>query len=194
MFANRSSPEVVRHVPHRWLISQWTRMGALPDPTMAAFGFEPASIDLTRSVITRVVPIRDAARFLILHFGSQLAEAVSVDDAQGRHLDEILAPPTRDHILAQYELCRRGRKPVYSIACTTDVHDVPVEYEKLLLPFINNHGEVVSILATTLLISTEGRFERDGIFAHGDFPPPSAVVVYSIDVPREDHPHAVASV
>ncbi|WP_234832198.1 hypothetical protein [Rhodopseudomonas palustris] len=161
---------------------------------MAAFGFEPASIDLTRSVITRVVPIRDAARFLILHFGSQLAEAVSVDDAQGRHLDEILGPTTRDHILAQYELCRRGRKPVYSIACTTDAHDVPVEYEKLLLPFINNHGEVVSILATTLLISTEGRFERDGIFAHGDFPPPSAVVVYSIDVPREDHPHAVASV
>ncbi|RED41947.1 hypothetical protein BJ123_102118 [Rhodopseudomonas thermotolerans] len=192
MFANPSSAEVVRHVPHRWLINQWARGGRIADPALVPFAFEPASIDMSRSIITRVVGDGEPRRYQVLHYGSLMAAATGLEP-RGRYLDEVLPSATRDHVLMQYELCRRSRKPVYSISHISDVHDVPVDYEKLLLPFTGADGEVHCIFTTSLLISTEGRFERDGIFAHGDFPSANTVVVYAIDVARaDDAPSAVA--
>ncbi|WP_234713264.1 hypothetical protein [Rhodopseudomonas palustris] len=185
MFANSSSVEVVRHVPHRWLISQWARGGRIPDPAMVPFAFEPASLDMSRSIVTRVVGLAEPRRYQILHYGSLLSAATGLEP-RGLHLDEFLSPAARDHMLAQYELCRRSRKPVYSISSVSDAHDVPVDYEKLLLPFTNAGGEVHCIFTTSLLISTEGRFERDGIFANGDFPAPRSAVVYTINVARQN--------
>lgn len=193
MFANPSSAEVVRHVPHRWLINQWARGGRTADPALVPFAFEPASIDMSRSIITRVVGSGEPRRYQILHCGSMLAAATG-QEPRGLYMDELLSPTSCDHILAQYELCRRSRKPVYSISHISDVHDVPVDYEKLLLPFTGADGEVHCILTTTLLISTEGRFERDGIFAHGDFPSANTVVVYAIDVDRADDPPSAIAV
>lgn len=193
MIVNPSSAEVVRHVPHRWLINQWARAGGrVTDPAMVPFSFEPASIDMLRSILTRVIG-SDEPRYQILHHGSLLSAARGLE-ARGLYLDEVLSPASREYILAQYDLCRRIRKPVYSISCISDVHNVPVDYEKLLLPFTNAQGEVHCIFTATLLISTEGRFERDGIFANGDFPAPNSVAVYSIDAGREDHPHLRAAI
>ncbi|PZA13874.1 hypothetical protein DNX69_00080 [Rhodopseudomonas palustris] len=194
MYANPSSAEVVRHVPHRWLINQWARGGGrIADPVMVPFSFEPASIDMPRSILTRVVGSGDRRHYQVLHYGSLLSAASGLE-ARGLNLDEVLSPASRDYILAQYDLCCRIRKPVYSISCISDVHDVPVDYEKLLLPFTNAQGEVHCIFTATLLISTEGRFERDGIFANGGFPAPNAVAVYSINVGHDDQPHLRAAV
>jgi len=169
------------------MIRQWVEAGALADPAMVGFIFEPASIDMSRSIVSRVVRGGSANRYFILHFGPRLFDATGVD-ARGHYLDEILQPRSRDHTLAQYDLAVRTGKPVYSIASTCDEHGVPVDYERLLLPFSSPAGEVNCILATSLLISSEGRFELEGIFSHGEFPSSSQSVVYLIEAHQPEKP------
>jgi len=64
------------------------------------------------------------------------------------------------------------------------LNGVPVDYERLLLPFTGEDDTVNCIFTTTLLISAEGRFVRNGIFSHANLPPP-AVIVHSIEVAQE---------
>lgn len=148
---------------------------------MVAFAFDAASIDVSRSIVSKVEGHPLGRRLRIIHYGSSLSAATGAN-ACGRFLDEIFSERRRSFAMAHYELCLNSMKPVYSIATTTDTNQVPVDYEKLLLPFRGEDGQVNCILTTTLLISTEGRFVRDGIFAHGDFPQPTSAVVYSVQV------------
>lgn len=184
MFVNPCTMEVIRHVPHRWLVRQWARMGPCEDPAMVAFAFEAASIDMSRSIVSRVEGDPRSRRLRILHYGSSLSAATEAE-AQGLFLDEIFSERRRPFAMAHYDLCLRSMMPVYSIASTADSNGVPVDYEKLLLPFRGWDGQVNCILTSTLLISTEGRFVRDGIFAHGDFPQPTAAVLYSVQIAQD---------
>lgn len=93
--ANLSNVEVVRHVPHRWLIAQWAKLGRLSDPAMAPYVFEPSGIDLPRSIVMRVDGPAARPRLLILYYGPLLADATGGDE-HGRYLDEILSARTRE--------------------------------------------------------------------------------------------------
>lgn len=155
-----SGCEVVKHVPHRLLISQWAMLAPLAARTLLGFNFQAGQLDIASAMVTRVVHHGDETRYLVLHCGTRLAEA-AVADSRGKYLDDILPDETRDGTVALFDLCRRSRRPVYAVADGHDDGDHAVHFERLLLPFTDGDSEV-SCIITTMLISPDERGGRAG--------------------------------
>jgi hypothetical protein len=174
-----SRPDVVRSNHQRWLLDYWDRTRAgnhLPVwQGVEAAEFAPLSADLSG---TEVVLAKDDMRFRIRFHGTRVAELYDRENCVGKFLDEIIPANARAAALATYrETVARGL-PVYTVADMRDRNGRIVHYERLLLPFCKNHGEVGKvdrILALLETVSPEGAFENRALMQAAHRPPAFAL-------------------
>jgi hypothetical protein len=174
--------EVVKHVPHRLLISQWARCSPLASRGVMGFDFEPVRLDFARAMVTRVVHHGDDTRYLVLHYGSRLT-GCAVADARAKYLDDILTDETRDCTLTLFDLCRRSRQPVYAVADGRDGDHHVAHFERLLLPFSDEDNEVTCIISTVLISRDESSERAEPLSDRSELVSPGAI--YSIAIDRD---------
>jgi hypothetical protein len=171
-----SRPDVVRSNNQRWLLDYWKRArGAAQLPVWRdpeAEEFAGLSADLSG---TEIVPANGGLRFLIRFHGTRVAELYGRESCVGKFLDEILPPTYCDAALATYRETVARRLPVYTVADMRDRGGRIVHYERLLLPFGQDGGEVDHILALLETVSPEGAFENRALMQAPHRPPAFAL-------------------
>jgi hypothetical protein len=156
-------PDIVRSTSQRQLLEHWDswrRSRLLPKWCGLAQGFAQTSNDLS---LTEVVTAADTIRFQIRFHGTRIAELYGRTSCVGKFLDEILPPAYRERALATYHQAVTTRLPVYTVADMRDGNGRIVHYERLLLPFGEDHATVDRILASLETVSPEGDFDGRGL-------------------------------
>jgi len=152
----KSSPDVIRSVRQRWLLSHWTRARA-QDAVPAWKNLDPDDLTkMAESLMFCDVAAEPGVRFLIRFRGARIAEAFGPQEAN--YLDDLLPEVIREETLAAYQEAVRTKQPVFTIAETRDPTGKPVTLERLVLPFSRDGAAVDRILASLEMVSIEGGF------------------------------------
>lgn len=157
--------DVVKCPNQRNLAFYWDRLrsGESQLPRFAGFSPDSRLVDPRRLMIVRVENAT-TRKYRVMHYGSRLIETSGVDGT-GKYIDQIVPPPLRKRALTSYDRCIARRCPVYLVSKTTDRAGCVVSFERLSLPFSDSGDEAEWIVTLLLLISPEGRFERQGMFS-----------------------------
>lgn len=152
-------PDIIRAINQCWLLNYWKQARGdrrlPPWQEMEGRGFAGMISNLS---LLDVSGSNGDTRFRVRFHGARVGEAYGSTDCQGRYLDEILAPATRDAGLATYRHVVATGQPVYTSADITDIDGHLVHFERLLLPFSEDGETVNRILASLEMISPDGAF------------------------------------
>jgi hypothetical protein len=152
----KSSPDVIRSVRQRWLLSHWTRARG-QDAVPAWKNLDADDLaKMAESLMFCDVAVETEMRFLIRFRGARIAEAFGPQEA--KYLDDLLPEMIREETLAAYREAVRIKQPVFTIADTRDPTGKPVTLERLVLPFSRDGSAVDRILASLEMVSIEGGF------------------------------------
>jgi hypothetical protein len=158
-----SRPDVVRSVNQRWLLNYWNRIRAGSIlPTWQGLETEELMRMSESLSFSDVLAANGNIRYLIRFHGQKIAETYG-SNCRGKFLDEILPPALRDAALATYRHVVATRRPVYTVADTSDRAGRLVHYERLLLPFGRDGATVDRILISLETVSPEGTFDNRGL-------------------------------
>jgi hypothetical protein len=156
-FANGTAHSI-RSVSQRALAASWARLGKEGLPSFDQFNPEPGIHDPKQLVVWKV-EVNDAQLvFRALYRGSSLDEAFN-DGWAGKTLREVTPPSLQPAIIGASEHCVSTGCAIYTVLRTYGGAGVPIELERLLLPFGKN-GRVKIIVASLQLISLEKTVER----------------------------------
>jgi hypothetical protein len=152
----KTSPDVIRSVRQRWLLSHWSRARA--GETLPTWkGLDPDDLaKMAESLLFCDVTAEGEARFLVRFRGARIVETLGPTEAN--YLDEILPAVIREETITAYKEAVRTKQPVFTIADIRDSTGKPVNLERLLLPFSRDGATVDRILASLEMISIEGSF------------------------------------
>lgn len=154
-----ASSEVVRSITQRGLLNKWLH---LYDQRKSVPRFDEYQPDLpadeVKDIICYSITYADGHPHVTIDsFGARMSKAYGTSGV-GRELRDYVGPKLAPLILPNYYQCIARRLPVYTISKVEDVHGRSVDFERLLLPFMD--GIVVNrIIAWVETISEEGRFE-----------------------------------
>jgi hypothetical protein len=158
-----SSAEVIRAIGQRWLLKYWNHLRQ----QQAMPFWDQIDLHELKSVIEAlnvydVVRNGGTPRFLIQYQGAGIRKAYG-HDTNGKFFEDILPPMMREKTLTVYRQALECRKPVYTINETRDRDGLPVQYERLLLPFTVGGHDVDRIVASLEMISPEGKFAQEDL-------------------------------
>jgi hypothetical protein len=177
-----SRPHVIRSIRHRWLLKYWTDLrGGDVLPAWAQVDAEEIARAADCAVIFDVVRNGAGPRFHIRFQGARIVEAYGAD-CSGKFLDEVQHPSTRDTTLAIYRHAAETGRPLYTIAVIRDAQGLPVEHERLMLPF-GRDGAVTTIFTTLETVSNEGGFQQKQLLSS---PSPMAYTLFAAIDPSQD--------
>lgn len=169
----RSSPDVIRSVRQRWLLSHWSRArGKDVVPAWKSFDADDLA-KMAESLLFCDVAIEEGVRFMIRFRGQRIVETLGQKEA--KYLDEILPALIRDETLTAYQEAVRTRQPVFTIASTRDPGGKPVNLERLVLPFGRDGSVVDRILASLEMVSIEGSFNSRELLKAQSTPPTTSL-------------------
>lgn len=165
------SPDVVKSVRQRWMLTYWTRIrGERPLPAWA--DLDEAELDscFDDLSILDVLPHNGTHLFRIHDHGKNVG-AMFAGECAGKLLAETLPDATRAATLETYEYVTAARMPVFTVSEVNDAQGRVVLYERLLLPFGEDGKKVTRVLAFLEAISPEGTFRRRELLTRaGDAP------------------------
>jgi hypothetical protein len=150
----------IRSTGQRGLAAYWARL-ALARQGLPPFDqFNPASgvHDPKHIAVWKVEARGGKLDFRALYRGSFIDEAVA-DPWVGKTLAEVAPPTLRIPIIEASEHCASIGCAIYTVLRTYDGAGLPVDLERLLLPFGQN-GRVQVIVASLQLVSLEAKIER----------------------------------
>jgi hypothetical protein len=122
--------------------------------------FEPAPRvhDPKHIAVWKVEASGGQLNFRGLYRGSFIDEAVR-DEWVGKTLAEVAPPTLRAPIIEASAHCASSGCAIYTVLRTYDGGGLPIDLERLLLPF-GTDGRVQVIVASLQLVSLEGEVER----------------------------------
>lgn len=157
----KTSPDVVRSVRQRWLLSHWSRArGQDAVPMWKSLDADDLA-KMAESLLFCDVTAEDGARFLVRFRGVRIVETLGATEA--KYLDEILPAVIREETITAYKEAVRTKQPVFTISDIRDSAGKPVILERLLLPFSREGSSVDRILASLEMVSIEGGFNSRGL-------------------------------
>jgi hypothetical protein len=153
-----ANPSVIKSIRQRDLLNTWLRLYAPAQRPPRLAEFQPARIeeelpDLVFMTVEKAEPLR----LLIDSDGTRMSSAYG-HTGKGRYLDDYLGARLASFIVPIYRQCVTRSLPVYTVSHVDDTFGRIVAYERLLLPFSENHG-VSHIIASLKTISEDGSFE-----------------------------------
>jgi hypothetical protein len=153
-----SGAEVIRAIGQRWLLKYWNHLRQQQKlPFWGQIDLHELKSVIDSVKVYDIVREGGTARYLIQYQGERTRLARG-GDMEGQFLDDVLPPLMRDTALAVYRQALESQRPVYTINETRDRNGLPVQYERLLLPFTVAGHDVDRILASFEMVSPEGNF------------------------------------
>jgi hypothetical protein len=150
----------IRSTSQRGLAAYWARLALTKQglPPFDLFQPGPGVHDPKHIAVWKVEAGGGKLDFRALYRGSFIDEAVE-DAWVGRTLAEVAPPTLRTPIIEASAHCASSGCAIYSVLRTYDGAGLPVDLERLLLPF-GQGGRVQVIVASLQLVSLEGKVER----------------------------------
>ena len=180
--ANRS---VVRSVRQRELLNVWLRVFRRERSLPLIHQYRPDRLEEEKPDLM-YYDVRDdtqPVRFMILHGGQNLVHAFGTVKGEGWFLDDLVGPERTRSIVPSYYASIDARRPVYTVLAVSDVGGVPVNYERLVLPF-GAGDKVQQLIVSSKTISVEGRFVNKDLMRPGEQGPVhlvTAVIDHDLD-------------
>jgi hypothetical protein len=147
----------IRSISQRALATSWARLAQRGLPSFEQFDPGPVH-DPKQLAVWKVEPGKAELVFRALYRGSLLDEAFN-EGWIGKTLTEVTPPSLRSPIIGASDHCGSTGCAVYTVLRTFNSAGLPLDLERLLLPFGKN-GRVQIIVASLQLISLEGSVER----------------------------------
>lgn len=179
-----AKPSVVKSIKQRDLLNTWLRLYARTQALPRMEEYQPARIeDETPDLVYYAVDnMPQPPRLTILSDGTRMSTAYG-HTGKGKQLDEYLGPRLAPIVMPVYYYCTQRKLPVYTIAHIDDAYGRLVAYERLLLPFSDNGGDVTHIIASLKTISENGGFEIRNLMRSNDaLPTPKLRAVIDQDL------------
>jgi hypothetical protein len=150
----------IRSISQRGLAAYWARLALTKQglPPFDLFEPGPGVHDPKHIAVWKVEAGGGQLDFRALYRGSFIDEAV-VDDWVGKTLAEVAPPTLRSPIIDASAHCASSGCAIYTVLRTCDGAGLPLDLERLLLPF-GQGGRVQVIVASLQLVSLEGKVER----------------------------------
>src|SRR5712671_1835446 len=153
MHFDNGTVDSIRSISQRGLAAYWARL-ALAKQGLPSFDrFEPSSRvhDPKHIAVWKVEASGGQLNFRGLYRGSFIDEAVR-DEWVGKTLAEVAPPTLRAPIIEASAHCASSGCAIYTVLRTYDGAGLPLDLERLLLPFGTN-GRVQVIVASLHLVS-----------------------------------------
>lgn len=146
---DRAYPEAVRSVRQTLLLRAWLEQqnAGRPLPTLDEFPAIDRYPDQAELTIYDVVRTHAVPRYRVVREGSQFRTAFATT-ARGRFLDEVIPRAVWRGTQPNFDACVREGLPIYCELSAFEISDQNVIYERLLLPFGGDTGEVTSIVSS----------------------------------------------
>lgn len=151
---DRAYPWVVRSVRQSLLLQAWReqRTDGRPLPALDGFPAIDGYPDQAELTIYDVVRTDAMLRYRVAREGSQFRIAFATT-GRDRFLDEVIPQAVWRGTQPNFEACVRQGLPIYCELSAFDTSDHNVIYERLLLPFGQDTGEVTSIVSSLKVTS-----------------------------------------
>ena len=151
----------IRSVSQRALAASWARLGKESMPSFDRFDPEPGIHDPKQLVVWKVEVTDGQLDFRALYRGRSIDDAFN-EGWTGKTLREVSPPALQPAIMSASDHCASTGCAVYTVLRTYNGAGLPVELERLLLPFGKN-GRVKLVLAALQLTSPQGTVERSKV-------------------------------
>lgn len=162
-----ANPTVVKSIKQRDLLNTWLRLYASAQRLPRIEEFQPARIeDELPDLAFLTVEKGEPPRLIIDSDGTRMSIAYG-HSGKGRYLDEYLGARLAPLVMPIYHQCLERALPIFTIANVDDSCGRVVAYERLLLPFSEDHG-VTHIIASLKTISEDGSFEIRNLMRGND--------------------------
>lgn len=166
-----ADPTIVKAIRQRQFLRHWLQLARIRNglPSFADFCPERLSDERQDMMTFDVEYVQGETRFVVTGDGQRLVEAFGVS-SKGRALAEGIGSERWATMKPIYETCVSRGLPSYSVCQVRDIGGMPVDYERLLLPF-GNGQTVTQLFASFKTISLEGGFQQGGLMPSGMEPP-----------------------
>jgi len=145
----------IRSVSQRALAASWARLGKESMPSFDRFDPEPGIHDPKQLVVWKVEVSDGQLDFRALYRGRSIDDAFN-EGWTGKTLREVSPPALQPAIMSASDHCASTGCAVYTVLRTYNGAGLPVELERLLLPFGKN-GRVKIVVASLQLTSPDER-------------------------------------
>ncbi|WP_325372842.1 hypothetical protein [Bradyrhizobium sp.] len=145
----------IRSVSQRALAASWARLGKESMPSFDRFDPEPGIHDPKQLVVWKVEVTDGQLDFRALYRGRSIDDAFN-EGWTGKTLREVSPPALQPAIMSASDHCASTGCAVYTVLRTYNGAGLPVELERLLLPFGKN-GRVKIVVASLQLTSPDER-------------------------------------
>jgi hypothetical protein len=145
----------IRSVSQRALAASWARLGKESMPSFDRFDPEPGIHDPKQLVVWKVEVTDGQLDFRALYRGRSIDDAFN-EGWIGKTLREVSPPALQPAIMSASDHCASTGCAVYTVLRTYNGAGLPVELERLLLPFGKN-GRVKIVVASLQLTRPDER-------------------------------------
>jgi hypothetical protein len=145
----------IRSVSQRALAASWARLGKESMPSFDRFDPEPGIHDPKQLVVWKVEVTDGQLDFRALYRGRSIDDAFN-EGWTGKTLREVSPPALQPAIMSASDHCASTGCAVYTVLRTYNGAGLPVELDRLLLPFGQN-GRVKILVASLQLTSPDER-------------------------------------
>jgi hypothetical protein len=145
----------IRSVSQRALAASWARLGKESMPSFDRFDPEPGIHDPKQLVVWKVEVTDGQLDFRALYRGRSIDDAFN-EGWTGKTLREVSPPALQPAIMSASDHCASTGCAVYTVLRTYNGAGLPVELERLLLPFGKN-GRVKIVVASLQLTRPDER-------------------------------------
>ena len=145
----------IRSVSQRALAASWARLGKESMPSFDRFDPEPGIHDPKQLVVWKVELSDGQLDFRALYRGRSIDDAFN-EGWTGKTLREVSPPALQPAIMSASDHCASTGCAVYTVLRTYNGAGLPVELERLLLPFGKN-GRVKIVVASLQLTNPDER-------------------------------------
>jgi len=152
------SPWIVRSIKQRDLLNTWLRARTKRNGVPHLKDCEPGRFDEEKPDLAYLtIASESPPRVVIDTAGTRITSAFG-KSAEGKFLDEYVDANLISTTMPLYYECINRQLPVYTVSSVTDVHQIIVAHERLILPFAETN-RVDSLIVSMKPISEEGGFE-----------------------------------
>ena len=160
MHIDNGTVDSIRSTSQRGLAAYWARLALTQQglPPFDLFQPGPQIHDPKQLAVWKVEAQGGQLDFRALYRGSLIDESVR-DPWVGKTLAEVAPPTLRAPIIEGSQHCASSGCAIYTVLRTYDGAGMPLDLERLLLPF-GKAGRVQLLVASLQLVSLEGKLER----------------------------------
>jgi hypothetical protein len=162
---------IVKAIRQREFLRHWLQLAKVRNGLPSFADFCPERLwDERQDMMTFDVEYdQGEPRFVVTGDGKRLIDAFGIS-SKGKVLAEGIGSARWEAMRPIYHACVARGLPSYSVCQVKDVRGLPVDYERLLLPF-GNDQTVTQLVASFKTISLDGGFQQGGLMPSGMEPP-----------------------